>query len=156
MGAVMDRAKQLDSRNDADSLEDAVGDFAGKGDVTGGELTKAEPAKPRTKVDCVILGYQLDRDGRLSSLLLGTAYRTKLAYAGRVSPEMGEGERSDLLSHLAAIRIQQPFISIPAENVVWVQPKFTCRVSCTEQRRDGTMSETKWDTLLGTMDAGGK
>ena len=33
MGAVMDRAKELDSRNGADNLEDAIGDFAGKGDV---------------------------------------------------------------------------------------------------------------------------
>jgi hypothetical protein len=156
MGAIMDRAKELESRNGADNLEDAVGDFAGKGDITGGEQGQTAPAAPRTKVDCVILGYQLDRDGRLSSLLLGTAYRTALVYAGRVSPEMGEAERSDLLGRLAAIRTQQPFISIPAENVVWVKPKFTCRVSCTEQRRDGTMSETKWDTLLGTMNAGGK
>ena len=54
MGAVMDRAKQIDSRDE--SLEDAIGDFAGKQDLTGDDLPKAEPPKPRERVDCVILG----------------------------------------------------------------------------------------------------
>ena len=35
----------------------------------------------------MILGYQLDRDGRLSTLLLGTAHRGQLVYAGQRDAE---------------------------------------------------------------------
>ena len=98
MGAVMDRAKELDSRNGADSFEEAINDFAGKGDITGGRARQAEPAEAAHKVDCVILGYQLDRDGRLRRCCSAPRIAAKLIYAGRVSPEMAEGERSDLLA----------------------------------------------------------
>ncbi|MCI0332029.1 MAG: hypothetical protein L0228_02235 [Planctomycetes bacterium] len=150
MGAVMDRAKELDSRND-DDLEEAIGDFAGSQDAAaGGELPKATPPKPRTKSDCVILGYQVDRDGRLSTLLLGSARRGKLTYAGRVTPEMSDDELSSLLMELTAIKSLQPFISIEAE-ATWVKPKFTCRITYGERLKGGQLRDVKWDRLLGSM-----
>ncbi len=149
MGAVMDRAKELDSRND--DLEEAIGDFAGSEDAAaGGELPNASPPKPRTKADCVILGYSVDRDGRLSSLVLGAVHRGKLMYAGRVTPEMSEEERSSLLMELTAIKILQPFISIEAE-ATWVKPKFACRVTYGQRLKGGQLREVKWDQLLGSM-----
>ena len=79
MAAVMDRAKQVEN-NKADSLEEAVGDFAGK----AGLDEEKTPPKPRKNTDCVIIGYQFDKDGRLSALVLGTAHLGKLVYAGNV------------------------------------------------------------------------
>ena len=146
MGAVMDRAKQIEATND--DLEESIGDFAGSQDTEGVEV-KA-PEKPREKADCVILGYQLDRDGRLSSLLLGTAHRNRLIPAGRVSPEMPDGERSDLLATLEAIKRRDPFIAIEAE-ATWVEPRLTCRVTYGERLKGGRLRDLKWDTLLGAM-----
>lgn len=153
MGAIMDRAKQLDSGDGADNLEDAVGDFAGKGDLTNGGA-KAEPAKPLHNADCVILGYQLDRDGRLSALLLGSAYRDQLTYAGRVTPKLSEDELAKLLVQLSAIATKQPFISIQTDHTIWVQPKISCRVGFNQQMKDGSLRDIQWDSLMGTMNTG--
>ena len=50
MGAVMDRAKELESRNGADNLEDAIGDFAGKaGRRLASELPKPSRRSRATK-----------------------------------------------------------------------------------------------------------
>ena len=152
MGAVMDRAKEIDSNSD--SLEDAIGDFAGKGGVEeDGAAKKPETPQPprREKTDCVILGYQLDRDGRLTSLLLGAAHGKKLAFAGRVTPKLSEAEISELVAALKTIVVKQPFISIAAEDVIWVRPKFTCRVTYSEKLKSGHLRDIQWDTILQTM-----
>jgi hypothetical protein len=149
MGAVMDRAKKLDSRDQ--SLEEAIGDFAGKAGVEeGGEAFNITPEAPREKTDCVILGYQLDREGRLDTLVLGTAHGGKLVHAGRVKPEMSEEARSSLLTELMAIKTLQPFITVEA-NATWVKPKIACRVSYAEKIKSGQLRDIKWDSLLGSM-----
>jgi hypothetical protein len=147
MGAVMDRAKELESRNG--NLEDAINDFAGENGA-GNETAKPTSEKPREKADCIILGYQVDRDGRLNSLILGTAHRAKLIYAGRVTPEMSADELSALLQDLMAIRVRQPFVAVEAD-AIWVKPKYTCRITYGERLKNGKLRETKWDRLLGQM-----
>jgi hypothetical protein len=149
MGAVMDRVKELESRNGSDNLEDAVNDFAGE-NGEGNETTKPTPEKPREKADCVILGYQVDRDGRLNSLILGTANRAKLIYAGRVTPEMSNDELSALLQDLMSIRVHQPFVAIEAD-AIWVKPKYTCRITYGERLKNGKLRETKWHGMLGQV-----
>jgi hypothetical protein len=147
MGAVMDRAKQLDSRDQA--LEEAIGDFAGKAGVEGDVVPKT-PAKPRDKADCVILGYDTDREGRLNSLVLGAVNRGKLVHAGRVTPEMSDEERSSLLTELKASKTLQPFIAIEAE-ATWVKPKVTCRVTYGERLKSGQLRDVQWERLMGSM-----
>jgi hypothetical protein len=151
MGAVMDRVRKLESRNGADNLEDAIGDFAGTADDLA-EGSKAPPAPPRHKADCVILGYQTDRDGKLDSLVLGTNYLGRLVFAGRVRPEMSAGEMADLLVLLSRIRTHQPLISIESDSAIWVKPKYACRVSYVD-RQKGRLNQIKWDRLLGTIGA---
>jgi hypothetical protein len=148
MAAVMDRAKQLEDRNGADSLEEAIGDFAGTADG----LT-ATPEKPRQKADCVILGYQLDKDGRLSALVLGTTHVGRLVHAGTVDLQMSSRERSELLRVLSSIRTSRPLIPIESDRTIWIKPQFTCRVTYTQKDR-GKLSEMKFDKLLGTIQMG--
>jgi hypothetical protein len=150
MGAVMDRAKQLDSGTGADNLEDAVGDFAGTAGVEEDDKKKKEPAKPREKADCVILGFALDRDGRLDLLFLGTAHRGQLIYAGRVTPELPEEELKALQESLARIKTLKAFIPVEATGT-WVQPTLTCRITFAERQRDGRLRDLQWDRLLGSL-----
>jgi hypothetical protein len=82
MGAVMNRVKELDNGKESDDLEKSISDFAGDKNVEPTDKPKTEPSKPRENTDCVILAYQLDRDGRVASLLLGTAHRGDLVFAG--------------------------------------------------------------------------
>jgi hypothetical protein len=150
MGAVMDRVKKLESRNGSDNLEDAIGDFAGTAEgLTDGQTT---PETPREKADCVILGYKLDRDGNVESFELGTNYLGRLAYAGRVKPQMPADELASLVQKLKNIRAHQPLIPIQAEAVIWVKPKYACRVSF-EYRKKGQLYGTKWERLLGRIGA---
>src|SRR6185503_2365898 len=65
MGAVMDRVKKLDDGNGSDDLEKSIGDFAGKNGDELADKPKADPPKPQQNADCVIIGYVLDRDGRV-------------------------------------------------------------------------------------------
>jgi ATP-dependent DNA ligase len=98
----------------------------------------------------VILGYQIDREGRLDSLILGAVHKKELIYAGRVSPEMSDDERNALLNELVASKTLKPFISIEAEGT-WVKPKFACRVTYGEKQKNGQLLNVKWDALLGSV-----
>ncbi|MEX2307598.1 MAG: hypothetical protein WD738_08405 [Pirellulales bacterium] len=151
MGAVMDRVKELDSHNGDDNLEDAIGDFAGSENVEElTDLPKAPPAKPRSKADCVILGYEVDRDGRLASLLLGTTHRDKLIYAGRVTPNLPDEELQTLLQALEATKSMKAFIPMDAE-ATWVHPKYTCRITFGKRQKGGRLQDLQWERLIGTI-----
>jgi hypothetical protein len=145
MGAVMDRVKKLETQKEQ-SLEEAIGDFAGKAGVEEQEA----PAKPRQKADCVILGYQLDKDERITDLILGTNYLARLVYAGRVTPKMSEDERARLLKLLKPIRTREPLIPIESDTTTWVKPKYACRVSF-DTREKGRLQGIEWERLLGTI-----
>jgi ATP-dependent DNA ligase len=113
-------------------------------------LATSREERIREKSDCIILGYQVDRSGRLDTLILGAVHKKKLTYVGRVSPELAEEARSSLLAELIAIKSRRPFITIEAQ-ATWVKPKFTCRVSYGEKMRNGQLREVKWDALLGSV-----
>jgi hypothetical protein len=153
MGAVMDRAKKLEGRGGADNLEDAIGDFAGNASVepSDEEMPKAQPAKPRSKADCVVVGYEVDRSGRLEKLVLATSFNKKLVFAGKVDPQMSEEARLKLLQELGTIQVRQPFIPIANDTAKWVQAKFACRVSYSERMRGGQLRDVQWETMLGTI-----
>jgi hypothetical protein len=148
MAAVMDRAKQLENRNGADDLEEAIGDFAGTADgLTNGTET---PETPKQRADCVILGYQLDKEGRLSALVLGTTHLGVLVHAGSVTPKMSETEKAELLQTLAAIRTHEPLVTIESDRTIWVKPKYTCRVRYLHKEK-GRLTDIEWDKMLGTI-----
>jgi hypothetical protein len=151
MGAVIDRMKQIDGNDGADNLEDAVKDFAGSQNPDGDNNKKHTP-KPRQNSDCIILGYHLDRDGKLAWLVLGTTQRGHLVFAGRVAPRLSDDETHELLQSLQAIKTDRPLIKVDNVSAFWVSPKFTCRVSSTEQMQDGRLKDLEWDQLLGTME----
>ena len=152
VGAVMDRVNELESDDGSDNLEDAVGDFAGQPNLDADDLPQPEPPKPKEKADCVILGYQLDRDGRLTTLLLGAADHGQLVFAGRVTPKLSDDELNELLAALQAIATKQPLFSIPVDNTIWVKPNLTCRVSFAEKLKGGHLRDPQWDKMLGAMD----
>lgn len=149
MGAVMDRVKEVEGETNK-SLEEAVSDFAGSDGVDPG-VVEPKPSKPRETIDCVILGYQIDTDGRLSSLSLGAVHRGRLTYAGPVTPELLGDETRELTQLLAAIRVNEPLIAIQMAGVIWVKPQYTCRVTFGERQKTGRLTELKWGKMLGMM-----
>jgi ATP dependent DNA ligase C terminal region len=151
MGAVMDRVRKLDNGKESGDLEKAVSDFAGsKGDEPK-DKSNAAPPKPRENADCVILGYLLDRDGRIVTLLLGIADRGKLIYAGNVAPKLADHEMKSLVESLKSIETKRPIIQIGSE-ATWVRPKYTCRISFGERTKGGRLRDIEWNKLLGSIE----
>jgi hypothetical protein len=150
MGAVMEQVQKADGKGDED-LEKSINDFAGKKGDEANDKPKADPPKPKKNADCVILGYVLDRDGRLSSLVLGTVDASHLVYAGNVTPNLPEDGMKQLLATLKAIVSQRPLIHVDYE-ATWVQPKLTCRVNFGEKSNTGRLHNIEWDSLLGSID----
>ena len=148
LGAVMDRVRKIEKGKGADNLEDAVGDLAGTADGLSDEVQA--PPKPRMKADCVILGYQTDKNGRLDTLVLGTSYLGKLVFAGRVRPKMAASELNELLRSLELAKTHRPLIAIQSDSAIWVKPQFTCRVTYTEQQK-GRLHEIEWARLLAGL-----
>ena len=107
MGAVMDQVQKVEG-NGEDDLEKSINDFAGKNGDESTDKPKAEPPKPKQTADCVILGFQLNRDGSLASLVLGTASSGQLVYAGNVSPKLSDDEMKSLAQTLQSIVTNRP------------------------------------------------
>jgi hypothetical protein len=151
MAAVMNQVQKLDDGKGSDDLEKSIGDFAGK---KGDELTdkpKVDPPKPQQNADCVILGYVLDRDGRVAMLVLGTASSGQLVYAGNVAPKLADDEMKGLAESLKSIESGRPIIRIEYE-ATWVQPKYTCRVSFGQRTKSGRLHDIEWSKLLGSIE----
>jgi hypothetical protein len=150
VGAVIDRAKELESQDNSDNLEDAIRDFAGSDDAEAQDANKLSE-KPRGRADCVILGFQLDQEhGRLTALLLGTAHAGRLIFVGQVEPNLPDEERQQLLQKLQSIKSDRPFIPLQ-EEAIWVKPNLACRVSFGERLRNGRFHDLRWDTMLGPL-----
>jgi hypothetical protein len=152
LGAVASQIQKVEGRG-ADNLEDAVSDFASKqnlDDDKKGKTPPPQPPKPRLEVDCVILGYRVDSEGRLLGLLLGTAQNDKLVYACTVSPNFDLEEAQDLVDKLSQIRTNQPYLASQA-GALWVKPVYACRVSCEKQEVDGRLLRAAWKEFLGKL-----
>jgi ATP-dependent DNA ligase len=90
-----------------------------------------------------------NRRGPPSPVRLGvTALDGRLVYAGSVTPKLEGQELADFTKALEAVRMDRPFLDIQSDSV-WVRPKFSCRVSHTEQDEAGHLSNAEWVKLLG-------
>jgi len=150
MGAVMSQMQKVEDKGGADNLEDAVKDFASSQDAQA-QQPKPKPAPPpREQADCVILGYRIDGDKRITMLILATARHGRLVYAGHVVPELTDDEMADLAGKLESVKTTQPFVPIHT-TATWVDPKFTCRVTFKKRSKRGSLTDMRWDCLLGEL-----
>lgn len=151
MGAVMNRVKQLDSGEGDGDLQKSISDFAGDKNLEPNDKPKPAPPKPKLHSDCVILGYHLNSDGLVSTLLLGTANKGQLVYAGSVRPKLSDDESRELTKMLESIQSGKPFIKVQLD-ATWVEAKYTCRVNYAKRTKDGRLQDIEWDKLLGRIE----
>ena len=155
MGAIMEQAKKVDGSEKP--LEEAVQDFAGKsGDVEQKDAPKksktSEPQERQTD-DCLIIGYRVNSEGLVYTLLLAGEHLGKLQYVGQVAPRLSVKELRDLGEQLAAHTAYEPFVKMPMEAATWVKPKFTCRVTYARKGKKGGLYDIKLESFLGEIDA---
>ena len=99
----------------------------------------------------MILGYRVDVDGKLQSLILGTALKDKLVYACSITPQLSPEEVAGLTQMLYDTASHQPYLPIQV-NAQWVVPKYSCRISYESQEKSGRLMNPRWEEFLGTLD----
>lgn len=133
-----------------DNMEDAIVDFAGKqmpGDAKSTKPKKPKEPKPRVKTDCLIIGFKTNEAGDLTDVLVATDASGRLVYAGKLVPELPAEEKLELHRKLRQSRAGTPLVRT-GQVATWVKPRFPCRVSYTEQTRDGHLVDMEWEELM--------
>jgi hypothetical protein len=148
LGAVASQVQKVEGKG-ADNLEDAVKDFAATQKLEEAKKP-TPPPKPRLKADCVILGYRVDAEGKLQSLVLGTAKQGKLVYAGAVMPQLSAEETAGLMQMLSDTASHQSYLPIEMQ-AKWVVPKYSCRISYESQEDSGRLKDPRWEEFLGAL-----
>ncbi|MEN0109317.1 MAG: hypothetical protein AAF805_01215 [Planctomycetota bacterium] len=132
----------------AKNLEDAVGDFAGKaGAVEGGKKPEPKAEKPRTNLECLVIGYQTNKDGGLEKLLLAADSRGKLKYVGAVKPKLSEEEAAALLARFAASHAARPLVKA-TDSGVWLRPRFMVSATYTEWPEGRRPRDLTWGAMM--------
>jgi hypothetical protein len=153
MGAIVDQAKNAEGEEKP--LEEAVQDFAGKQDLSDKEKKpkrKAAPPKGRQDEDCLIIGYRANSEGLVYQLLLAGENFGKLQYVGEVTPQLSVKELRDLGEQLAAHRAYEPFVKMQLDDsIIYLKPKFACRVSYAKKGKKGGLLDIKFESLLGEI-----
>lgn len=132
------------------NLEESVQDFAGQaGNVDDSANKKPASPKepPRTKTDCLVIGFELNAMDQVSKLYLAHETAGRLVYAGTVTPQLDEEQGKLLRAKLMAARTATPLLKVTA-SATWVKPRFPCRVSYTVQTREGKLRNLQLEELL--------
>ncbi len=155
VGAIMSQA-QGNAAEEEKSLEEAIGDFAGKAELDEDKKIK-DASKERKNEDCIIIGYMANQAGEIQTLLLAAERYTQLTYAGNVRVSgLSNEDLNALTTKLAASRTHRPFVKISIDGAVWVKPKHLCRVSYKRRGQQGGLFGAKLEDLLGEVDLGSK
>ena len=116
------RQKKTDEEEDS---EKAIQEFVG-------EDPADDPDAQRLETRCVIIGYTLNDKGELSSVILASAPRGRLAYVGVLSqPDVPEENRAEVLQQLQSVpRRPSCYLQagVPFKQAIWVAPQVLCLV----------------------------
>ncbi|MEM8946369.1 MAG: hypothetical protein AAGD11_14450 [Planctomycetota bacterium] len=150
MGAIMEQAQNV-AAEDEKSLEEAIGDFAGKAEL---EAEKQKAAKnKREKEDCIIIGYMASSTGEIQTLFLAAERYARLSYAGSVPARgIADADMEELILKLSAAKSHRPFVKVSIDGATWVKPKYLCRVSYRRKGKQGGLFGAKLEDLLGEVD----
>ncbi len=144
--SIMAAAAVEDGQQDK-SLEDKLKEAA-----KYPEKNKEAEDKKKSKIDrrptvpCVIIGYLLDND-QLTGLLVARARAGRLVYAGIVRKGFEKDARA-LLTQLAAIRQEKPYISGLEVNAIWVSPQVVCDVHQSGTDANGLLASPNYKALV--------
>jgi hypothetical protein len=157
LAAVADEARR--GAQDADSLEDALGQVEGQGE--GNEKKNKAILGRRINVDCVIIGYipalkqgKKATDARnFSALILATELNGKLKFVGAVEKGIPVALRPELEARLSQIGRRTSFVPCSLEGN-WVHPRMTCRISHNGWSKERLIMDTRFEQMLAEISMG--
>jgi hypothetical protein len=114
---IVDKARK-EKGEGAESLEDAMKDFAGE------EKPEEKPKKkPTVKADCLLIGYTLGTKGTVAELLFASVRKKKLQYVGQfVFADLPPEVRAELDRVLPLLKRGTPFVDCKVSGANWVHP----------------------------------
>ena len=103
--------------------------------------------KRRQQMLCAIVGYQLDEQAGLRSVIIAGEIEGKLQCLGKVGSGLNERLRRDLLRRMQALH--QPRPTVPCEvKGVWLRPALFCKVSYLEVTSGGQLRAPVFEELV--------
>ncbi len=121
---VVKKARQKKADEEED-MEKAIQEFVGESPEDDADAQLLETR-------CVIVGYTLTDQGDLSSVILASAPRGRLAYVGVLSQsDIPEENRAEVLSALKTVSQRQTCYlqaGVPFKKAIWVAPQLLCLV----------------------------
>lgn len=148
VGAIAEQASKMKG-DEKGSLEDSVNSFASQaGDLEGDSAVKE---LPRTRLDCLVIGYRMDDKERIVQLLLAATTRSNsLKYIGEVRLRVPPEENEAIAKKFSRVPAGQPFVKTNASGV-WIQPRYTCRVTYTKWEEPKRPKNLRFEEMLGEV-----
>ena len=103
--------------------------------------------KTRTSAFCVVIGYLLDDDKGLKSILVATDQDGALTYVGRVGGGWNEAKRADVFERVRTIGRKKSVVPC-GERAHWIEPVLYCRVSFLDRSKNGMLRSPLFQDLV--------
>ena len=120
-------------------LEDALSRQGG-----GSEVVEQQEELKRTTINCLIIGYQLNEDGNLGSVLVAREHNGRLRYVGGIPPTGESAQLFELREQLLGATQNTPVM--PMEFTAnWVAAKYSCEISYVAEQDNGILTDVRWE-----------
>jgi len=111
---------------------------------SGGAAIKPKEEAKRTMIDCLIIGYQLNDKGNISSVLVARESNSRLRYVGGVAPSGDPALMFELREQLVGATQSTPVM--PMEFTAhWVAPMYACAISYSSEQENKDLTDIRWE-----------
>jgi hypothetical protein len=110
----------------------------------GSDKKADDEEKNRKSISCVIVGYELNENGTLRSVLVAREIGGHLQYAGGVAPTGEAAQLFELRERLMAEQSSGPILPMTFDSN-WVLPKFTCEISYGTEQENKKLTDLRWE-----------
>jgi hypothetical protein len=104
----------------------------------------------RKEIACLIIGYELNDKGNLSTVLLARESGGRLRYVGSVVPTGDPALLFEIRENLLAAHRQVPIIPMTFDSN-WVTPIYTCRISYGSEQENKNLTDIRWEGDVRTI-----
>lgn len=102
-----------------------------------------DPNKPedvhRLKLRALTIGYNVDEEGRVNSLIVAINSDGKWKLAGEMACQLTPEQSQTFIERVASATQKKPYLRNPF-SATWIEPNFFCNVECDYSQRKKTFS----------------
>jgi hypothetical protein len=137
--------------DDAKSLIESVEDMARQQDLTKQlGLGPKKNEEGRVTTQCVIVGYTLNGDNKLSGIVVGALLIDRVRFAGIVRKGFTPEQSQEILDTLKPLTQPKSYIPGLTMTAIWVKPEVFCEIEHRDFDRDQHFISPEYKGLLST------